>query len=681
MPLVSGRPSGQWWRFDASSGHCLAASDAGSDARRQTPDALRLTFDDVFGANSEPLWAAIMEAGSSGAPYACLGALPTDGGAQGPARIGHVIFDRSTPAICDFLLVAITESTSLSGAAADRLGTFMSASTEGIAFHVDGIITDVNPSLLRMLGYDAAQMIGHRTIEFVPPAEHARVLAAIASGRDVAYESFAVRANGEIIPVEYRAATVTWRDQVQRVILVRDLTEQRKAEERTRHQALHDALTGLPNRAHLDQRLAEMTSASSAGAAAFALVFFDLDQLKRINDSLGHGMGDQLLVAIAERLILFCEYEAEVMGRCWIARIGGDEFVILVESTDPARLIPFCDRLQDTLHAPTHLPGHGSVQVTASIGVALHPEHGSTPSALLRHADLAMYAAKEAGRARTRLFDRSLAATAEAALALESEVATAIRNHDFELHFQPIFRMSDGVLRGAEALLRWRHPGRGMLGPNEFIGIAERVFMLLPISDWVFDEALRQVARWRRTGWADARVAINLATAEVRHSPMARRIQSALARHGLPGNALELEVTEALLLQDEIALLAPLAELRQAGVEVAIDDFGTGYSALARLRTLPVDRIKIDRSFIEPMIHDRGAHRLVESMLHLARSMNLRSTAEGVEHAAQLQALREIACDEAQGFHLSAPLPANAFCEKLPAWLALRARQDAPSRG
>lgn len=640
-----------------------------------------LTFHDVFGANGQALWAAIMEAASSGAAYAYLGVLPADGGTQGPERIGHVIFDRSIPAAHDFLLVALPEPSGPGDISADRLAAFMSASTEGIAFHVDGIITDVNPSLLRMLGYDAAQMIGHRTIEFVPPAEHARVLDAIASGRDVAYESFAVRANGEIIPVEYRASTVTWRNQLQRVILVRDLTEQRKAEERTRHQALHDALTGLPNRAHLDQRLAEMTGASSVGAAAFALVFFDLDQLKRINDSLGHGMGDQLLVAIAERLVLFCEYEAEVMGHCWIARIGGDEFVILVECTDPARLIPFCDRLQDTLHAPTHLPGHGSVQVTASIGVALHPEHGSTPSSLLRHADLAMYAAKEAGRARTRLFDRSLAAIAEEALALESEVATAIRNHDFELHFQPIFRLDDGVLRGAEALLRWRHPGRGMLGPNEFIGIAERVFMLLPISDWVLDEALRQVARWRRAGWADARVAINLATAEVRHSPLARRIQSALARHGLPGNSLELEVTEALLLQDEIALLAPLAELRKMGVEVAIDDFGTGYSALARLRTLPVDRIKIDRSFIEPMIHDSGAHRLVESMLHLARSMNLRSTAEGVEYATQLQALREIGCDEAQGFHLSKPLPAGDFCERLPGWLSLMEGSSAPSRG
>ena len=554
----------------------------------------------------------------------------------------------------------------------ERLSAFMAAGDEGIAFHIDGVITDVSPSLLRMLGYTADEMIGRRTTDFVPPDQHAQVLDAIASGHDVAYESLAIAASGRTVPVEYRAGAITWQGREQRVIIVRDLRERREAEERMRHLAVHDALTGLPNRAHLDAVLAHRTQPDVAQQSPFAVIFLDLDHLKRINDSLGHHVGDQLLISVADRLANFCMLEADAHGPSWIARLGGDEFVILLDYINKDQLLHFCDRLHRTLRSPTALSGHGSVRVTASIGVAVFPDHGHTAADLLRNADLAMYVAKSAGRGATNLFVPTLASDAEQAMKLEADVVHAQRNNELELHFQPLFSTSEGRLQGVEALLRWRHPVRGLLAPLQFLDIIERLLMLDAISAWVLDQALAAVRRWRKLGWHDARVAVNLSRPQVRAPDFERQVFDALKRHDLPGSALEVEVTERLLQQDEDILQGSLSALRAHGVRVAIDDFGTGYSALARLRQFPIDRLKIDRSFVSPMPDDTGASRLVSSLLHLAKSMDLISTAEGVETEAQLRLLRRLGCDQVQGFLLARPMTESAFTERMPMWLGVK---------
>ena len=390
-----------------------------------------------------------------------------------------------------------------------------------------------------------------------------------------------------------------------------------------------------------------------------AVLFIDIDHFKRINDSLGHAAGDELLVTFAERLKAECGDEA------LLCRLGGDEFIVVhKQGGSRSVLAPFAERLLNALARPLNIEGR-RMNVTASIGVAQFPDDGRSVMTLLKNADAAMYLAKSQGRATLRFFDPSLARAADRALSIESELGDAIRNAEFELFYQPQVSEPDGALIGVEALIRWRHPELGLIGPTQFIHVAEGLQLMVPIGQWVLDEALDQIKAWKAAGWNEPRVAVNLSSVQFRASNFVDSVLDSLKRHDLVGKNLELELTERMLMHEGDDTAKTLAALTAAGIGLAIDDFGTGYSSLSHLRTLPIDRLKIDQSFVRELTDSRDSFAITEATIRLASSLGMLTIAEGVETEAQRTILRRMHVHATQGFLIARPMCARDFM----AWL------------
>jgi diguanylate cyclase (GGDEF)-like protein/PAS domain S-box-containing protein len=540
----------------------------------------------------------------------------------------------------------------------ERLRKFMAASEEGIAFHIDGIITDVNQALADMLGFESEELIGRSTLDFVPIDEHEHVREVIASGAETAYESRAIHKTRGGIPVEYIVRDIVWAGVKQRMVIVRDLSERKAIEQRIRFLAHHDSLSGLPNRASLDEHLAELTSMRPE--RAFATLFIDVDQLKRVNDSLGHAAGDALLTDLSDRLAKVCNAASPLLDEAWLARIGGDEFVITYLMQDRADLDDFVERVVAAFQQPFRVERR-DIHASASIGIALFPKDGQTPSQLLKNADAAMYLAKKDGRDVVRYFDESLAQRADELLEIEQALAVAIRENQFRLYFQPLLSADGKQMLGAEALIRWQHPERGLIGPNEFIQIAEESYLVQQIGQWVLREALTNVKRWIALGWDRARVSVNLSSNELRDPSFAERVLDELKNANLDGWHLELEFTERMLMENEAAVQQALALLKAADISLAIDDFGTGFSSLLRLRSLPIDTLKIDQSFVADLPESHEALTIVTAVLQLGRGLNLDVVAEGVETEAQRECIDLLGCAVVQGYLFAKPMPPEAF--------------------
>ena len=545
--------------------------------------------------------------------------------------------------------------------AAERLRKFMEASTEGMVFHEGGKIVDVNPPLLRMLDYSVDELIGQSPLKFIAPEAQAEALAAIAVSRETTYDSTLIHRNGSRLPVQFSSRNLLWNGKMVRMSIVRDMTERVADAARIHFLAMHDSLTGLANRTQLNERLTLLLDGAGATRSRLAVLFIDIDHFKRINDSLGHAAGDELLVTFAERL------RAQCADGALLSRLGGDEFVVVQKlSVSHDATAAFAQRLLDTLAEQINIQGRHMV-VTASIGIASFPEDGHSGNALLKNADAAMYLAKSQGRATLRFFDASLAQAADQALAIETELGVAIRNHEFELFYQPQLREPDGVLVGVEALIRWRHPALGLIGPNQFIAVAEGLQLIAPIGQWVLDEALAQVATWQAIGWPEPRVAVNLSSVQFRALGFVESVLAALQRHGLKGDSLELELTERMLMDegDNVAAtqatLAALTALSAAGISIAIDDFGTGYSSLSHLRTLPIDRLKIDQSFVRELADSRDCFAITEATIRLASSLGILTIAEGVETEEQRTILQHMRVHATQGFLIARPMSGRDF--------------------
>ncbi len=537
----------------------------------------------------------------------------------------------------------------------ERLGKFMHASAEGIVFHKGGFITDANPPLLELLGYTLLEMVGRPTLDFVAPEHRERVAAVIAAGDEISYDSAVQHRDGTVIPVQFIVRTMLFQGERQRMTIVRDIRDRVQAQARIHHLAHHDALTGLPNRLAFDARAQELLTHAAACGEGVALLFIDLDEFKRVNDSLGHQAGDVLLQTVAQR-ITDTVREADL-----VARFGGDEFVLLLAGDpSPQAVQAVAAKLQQAIGAPLQAQG-ASICVTPSIGVALFPAHGHNPAALIKHADTAMYQAKAQGRAHVCFFEPAMAAAAMAELAMESRLAQAVREREFVLHFQPQMALADGALLGVEALIRWQHPQRGLVGPDDFMPLAEARRLILPISQWVLHEALQCAVRWHATGLARVPVAVNLSTLQFQDPSFVHTIELALAQAGARGPMLELELTERMLMDDVAAVQVALRRLKALGVVIAVDDFGTGYTSLGHLKHLPLDRLKIDRSFITDLPGDSGSAAIAGAILQLGRSLGLQVVAEGVETAAQRDWVGAHGCDAQQGLFVCPPLPLVDF--------------------
>jgi diguanylate cyclase (GGDEF)-like protein len=436
-----------------------------------------------------------------------------------------------------------------------------------------------------------------------------------------------------------------------------DITERRRSESRIAHMATHDALTDLPNRSFLRDRLAQLLFAAAkeeanGSASVTALLLLDLDRFKEINDTLGHAAGDRLLRMVADRL-------RNLVGeQDLVARLGGDEFAILHSVKHAGEAATLSKRIIDALIAPYDLERH-QANVGASIGISLAPTDGLDPEVLLKCADLALYRAKAQGRGGFAFFDSEMTASAQHRRLLELELREALVLGQFETYYQPQFSVKTGHVSGAEALIRWRHPLRGIVGPDEFIPIAEEVGLIVPIGEWIMRQACRDAAQWRD----GMRVAVNISAVQFRSNHLAELVVSALAAGGLTPAQLELEITESVLLEETEATLETLHQLRGLGVRVALDDFGTGYSSLSYLRSFPFDKIKIDRSFVREVAESANGAAIVRAIASLGAGLGMEITAEGVETKAQLDLIRAEGCTEAQGFYFSVPRPASELSD------------------
>ncbi len=438
-----------------------------------------------------------------------------------------------------------------------------------------------------------------------------------------------------------------------------DITERKRAEERSTFLATHDHLTGLPNRSLLLDRLAAAIRLSDGGRRGIALLFMDLDNVNWVNDSLGHAAGDRLLVAVAERL------RAAVRPLDTVARLGGDEFVVLMTGTEGLREIGIqAQKMIDTVAGPMDVDGI-EVHIAASVGISLFPNDGDNPAALLRHAAAARHAAGDAGRNQCRFFDPSMNADARGRMELETELHQGIRRGEFELFYQPLLHARTGSLRGAEALIRWHRPQRGLTFPDSFIPLAEETGLVVPLGLWVIRSACEQLAAWERAGRPLCRIAINLSANQVESDAFVNSVRAILDETGIAPEWLEFELTESVVMRDPERSIATLQALRGLGLRLSLDDFGTGYSSLSHLKRLPIDAVKIDRSFVEGLPDDPDDARIVQMIVALAKACGLEVVAEGISTNHQRIFLEGLGCDYLQGYLIAQPLLAVDLAERL----------------
>ncbi len=427
-----------------------------------------------------------------------------------------------------------------------------------------------------------------------------------------------------------------------------DITERARFDDRIAYLAHYDALTELPNRTLFREQLASALNDLSRGEQ-LAVLYIDIDEFKSVNDTLGHPVGDELLRAVAGRL-RGCLTAADC-----VARLGGDEFAVLqMAVARPADTTDLVERIYTAIREPYDCAGH-LLTTDASIGIALAPQHGADLNQLLKHADLAMYAAKADGRRTSRFFEPGMDARVKALRLLEQDLRQAIADGGFELHYQPLVGLADNEVSGCEALLRWRHPMRGLISPAEFIPVAEETGLIGPLGEWVLAAACAEAASWPD----HIKVAVNVSPVQFRSQAFALKVAAALASSGLPAHRLELEITEAVLIRDDEAALAMLHQLRGLGVRIALDDFGTGYSSLSYLQRFPFDKIKIDRCFIKDIAEPGGSACIVQAVVNIAAIRHMTTTAEGVETQAQLDMLRTLGCNEMQGYLYSPAISAT----------------------
>jgi diguanylate cyclase (GGDEF)-like protein/PAS domain S-box-containing protein len=526
-----------------------------------------------------------------------------------------------------------------------------------------GKVTAVNHAFTEITGYDVADAIG-RDPRFLRSGRHddafyAQIHEALASEGHWRGEIWHRRKNGELFPAWLAISRL--RDEAGRsdhhIGIFSDITRQKRDAERIRFLAYYDPLTGLPNRTLLADRIAKAIARSHRQGSRLALLFLDLDGFKQINDSLGHLTGDTLLRMIGERL------KQTIRDADTLARFGGDEFVLLLaEVDDVGHACAAAQRCLDALATPLRIDAQ-EIGVTPSIGISVYPDDGDNFDLLVRNADTAMYHAKEAGRNQFRFFTAGMNAKAVSRTAIGNRLRRALEQGELTLHYQPQADLATGEVLGVEALARWHDAQLGAVPPTEFIPIAEEMGLIGALGTWVLREACRQAIEWQRLGLPHVAIAVNVSALQLRSPDFLGIVQHALRESGLDAHWLELELTESVLMYEAEATLATLRSLSALGIRIAIDDFGTGYSSLAYLRRLPIDKLKIDRSFVRDLGVDPDASVIVATIIRMAHSLKLKVIAEGVESSEHVTLLRTQGCDEMQGYWLGRPLPAETFAE------------------
>ena len=539
----------------------------------------------------------------------------------------------------------------------------MEAAQVGIFVLQDQRFVYVNPFFLRLFGYEESELIGRLgPLDLVVPEQHPYVIeqmqlrAAGVSGHS--YELTVIRKDGSHFPATILGAPSTFEGRPASVGTILDISTQKAAEHRIRELADYDVLTGLPNRRLLRERFTQLLAVAEREESEIAVIFLDLDHFKRVNDSLGHSVGDELLCEVARRL------DGVVRRIDTLARLGGDEFIFAMPGFHTAAAAEVARRLLDVFARPFEVAGH-ELTVTPSLGISVYPSDGKDLETLLRNADAAMYRAKEVGRNAFQFYSSEMNTTTLDRLLMESNLRRALAQKEFVLHYQPLVNLENGLIVGVEALIRWLHPELGVIMPERFIHVAEETGLINPIGDWVLCEACRQAQAWCDAGLPPITMAVNVAPVQFRQAGFVEVVAGALATSGLEANRLELELTERTVMHDADINLGTLSALHRMGVELSLDDFGTGYSSLAYLKRFPVGKLKIDRSFVNDLETDPDDWAIASTIVSMGRSLRMTVLAEGVEKPEQLALLRKMGCDMAQGYHFSRPTSADGMADML----------------
>ncbi|MDZ4262413.1 MAG: EAL domain-containing protein [Pseudomonadota bacterium] len=535
-------------------------------------------------------------------------------------------------------------------------------SSEGIVLtNANREIVEINESFSRITGYSREEVLGQNPC-LIKLEEHnrdcyAQMWQQVEQQGDWSGEMWDQHKNGTLYS---KALSITMvkngQGRVSHYIgIFSDISHNKQIEQQLQKMAFYDELTGLPNRTLCKDRLNQEIKVAHRREEQLAVLFLDLDHFKYVNDTLGHSCGDLLLLEAARR-IQRCVRESDT-----VARLGGDEFMVLLTGVASIEMVErIAVAIIQALAEKFILQGQ-EVTIGVSIGISLYPDNGGTYDELTKNADVAMYRAKEAGRNTFMFFTRELQEIMVARLNLERDLRRAIQREEFELYYQPKVDLRSGQIVGMEALLRWPHEDGHMVMPSDFIPLAEETGLILPLGEWVLRQACRQAVVWRQAGHLTLRMAVNLSAKQFDQADIATLIESVLDETGLPPEALELEVTESMVMKDADQAVVTLRRLRALGVHIAVDDFGTGYSSLSYLKKLPLQTLKIDRSFVRDLGHDSDDEAIVSAIISMAGTMEMRVVAEGVETVEQLEFLRRDGCDEAQGFLFSRPVPADQF--------------------
>lgn len=520
----------------------------------------------------------------------------------------------------------------------------------------EGVIQMVNQAFSAITGFSESEALGS-TPRILSSGRHpsqfyAAMWREIKDSGSWQGEIWNRRKNGEALPVWLTITAITdSRGGVSHYVGVfHDITEMKRSEERITHQAYHDALTGLPNRMLFNDRLGVALAHAARNRRGLAVIFLDLDNFKNINDTMGHAAGDMLLQSVAKRLVRWVREEDTV------ARIGGDEFIMLVQGTeDPDYVVHVASRILESLSEPFRIKER-EFYISASIGITIFPHDGRDIETLVSNADIAMYRAKEEGRNKYKLFTPAMNAKLVQRLALETNLRKALTRGEFWVHYQPKVDLTSGRVVGLEALVRWDRPGVGLVRPDDFIPLAEETGLIVPIGEWVLRTACQRTKAWHEAGYTDLQVAVNLSPRQFQQRNLVSMVDSILDETGLPPGALELEITENVVMISVEQAIVTLGELSRLGVQLAMDDFGRGYSSLYYLKRFPMNALKIDKSFVSDIDVDPDGASIVHTIINMSRSLNLKVIAEGVETAAQLAFLREHQCDQLQGYLFSRPV-------------------------
>jgi diguanylate cyclase (GGDEF)-like protein/PAS domain S-box-containing protein len=548
-----------------------------------------------------------------------------------------------------------------------RFASTLALAAIGIA-HVDdsGQFLYVNPRLCQMLGYPESELLA-RTVRQVSHPEDATLSDPMREKlRRGEIESFKlekryVRKDGKPIWVSLTVAARRNRsgERLYDISIVEDITARKQAEERVQYLATHDPLTGLPNRAMFWQLVALAIESAKRRDCKVAVLYIDLDRFKIINDSLGHEAGDVLLREMASR------FRECLRGSDVLARLGGDEFVVLLpEVQGQAQPALVARLLLSAALRPVQIYAQ-ECRVTASIGICLHPHEGQEDQEVMKHADLAMYQAKEQGKNTYQFYSPAAHTRSAGRMAIDTQLRHALERNEFSLHYQAKVQVDTDVITGVEALLRWTNPALGVIPPMQFIPVAEANGLILPIGRWVLRTACEQNARWLEAGLPPVRMCVNLSMLQLEDNGLIRDLRAALRDSGLPPHLLELELTESMIMHNTERAVRVLTEIKALGIRLAIDDFGTGYSSLAQLKRFPVDTLKVDRSFIRDLPRDPEDRAIAEAIIAMGKTLCLTIVAEGVETPEQKAFLRDKACDEMQGFYFSTPVPPEQFASLL----------------